>query len=99
MWIQLGFALLQWLGPILLDWFLKWLEGRLKAKAEHFENGGSVEAVLRFGANGDDKSRKVALLRAVRADLYVWNVAKKRAIDKCIAAVEAEQLPVGEKIG
>ena len=98
MWIQLGLALLQWLGPILLDWFLKWLEGRLKAKAEQFENGHADEAV-KFGANGDDKSRKVALLRAVRADLYAWNLVKKRAIDKCIAAVEADVLPVGEKIG
>lgn len=93
MWIQLGFALLQWLGPILLDWFLKWLEGRLKAKAQQFENGGAAQAV-RFGAvAGDEKSRKLALLRAVEADLWPWNLGKKRAVRQCIAAVEAEKLP------
>lgn len=90
MWGPLILALVQWLGPILFEAFKAWLERRLREKAK------TVPArVLKFGGTAeDDKIAKLFLLRAVRGDLWFWQLGKKRAVDQCIAAVESDKLPI-----
>lgn len=85
MWLTLMFELIKFLGPLLMEAFRAWLERRLREKAEKLNKTGVL-----FGT--DAKTGKIMLLKAVRADLWPWQIGKKRAIDKCIEAVETGRL-------
>lgn len=75
MWGPILAALLSVLGPIIK----KWLEDRLKAKAAEFEADRKPRA--------GDEPDAAALLRAVRAETWFFQVARRRFLDRAIADV------------
>ena len=99
MWIQIVVALVQFLGPILVEAFKNWLERRLREKAAK----QPVPMNVKFASVEPDSEKRaqIHLLTEVRSDLYFWQVGKKRAVDQCIKAVESgiRVVPRGMLIG
>lgn len=80
MWASLILGLLQIAEPLFEQWIQQWLQAKLNAKAATVSAG--------FGATVDRPVAQVALLQAVRADTWVFQFAKRDAIDALIKKVQ-----------
>lgn len=79
MWLSIVAEILKVLGPLLLKKLEDWLSGRLKAKATEFEAKG----LSPVGTEPDSG----ALLRAVRGDLWPWQLRRRAFLDAAIESV------------
>ena len=81
MWASIILGILQFAGPLIEKWIADWLQSKLNAKA------ATLPTPVGFGATSDPKPHQIALLKAVRADTWAFQFAKRDAIDALLAKV------------